>query len=116
MKPRNDAIRKCAAKLREFLENNGCFIHQEEEYKAIVFDEYFSTQIETTICETPETDDEDDYEIFFKGIHFKGEIGAFIYFKTSDDKNPIFTLKECNSDTNKMDAYFIGDKKYIINI
>lgn len=30
MKPRNDAIRKCAAKLREFLENNGCFIHQEE--------------------------------------------------------------------------------------
>lgn len=30
MKPRNDAIRKCAAKLREFLENNGCFIQQEE--------------------------------------------------------------------------------------
>jgi len=30
MKPRNDAIRKCAAKLKEFLENNGCFVHQEE--------------------------------------------------------------------------------------
>ena len=30
MKPRNDAIRKCAAKLKEFLENNGCWVQQDE--------------------------------------------------------------------------------------
>ena len=30
MKPRNDAIRKCAAKLKEYLENNGCFVQQDE--------------------------------------------------------------------------------------
>lgn len=75
------------------------------------FDNSFSNHKETIICETREN--KDDSTIFFKAIHFKGEVGAFIYFKTNNDANPIFTLKECNSQ-NKMEKYFLDDKTYTI--
>jgi hypothetical protein len=85
-----------------------------KKYKAIVFDESLDKKDESDICDVHEEKEDEDLNIFFKCIHFKGEIGAFIYFKTNNDPNPFFTLKEVTSH-NRVEKYFNEDKTYTID-
>ena len=39
-------------------------------------------------------DKEEDDDIFFKGIWYRGEIGIFVYYKNYSGTNPIFAMKE----------------------
>ena len=72
-----------------------CFFQKPNYYYAIgVFDE------ETKGDQVNNLDtgyNENDYEIFFKGIHLKGEIGVFIYYK-SLTSTPSICFKYINSD------------------
>ena len=43
-------------------------------------------------------------KIFFKGIHLKGEIGFFIYFKSDSIQYPSFSILECDDELN-MNTY-----------
>ena len=90
------------------------FFHKDKKYKVIIFDESLSKDTESDICDVHDEKEDEDLNIFFKCIHFKGEIGAFIYFKTNNDPNPFFTLKEVNS-KNKVEEYFKDDKTYTID-
>ena len=91
------------------------FFHRDSKYKIIVFDESLNKRVESDIYDVHEEKEDEDLNIFFKCIHFKGEIGAFIYFKTNNDSNPYFTLKEVNSHNNKVEKYFNDDTTYTID-
>ena len=59
------------------------------------------TQVEDSLLYNPNNFGE---RIFFKGIHLKGEIGFFIYFKTKDIQYPSFSILQCNNRLN-METY-----------
>ena len=88
------------------------FIHHGKHYRIIAYNKEFKQKEDTEICESREYKDEDK-TIFFKGIHFKEEIGAFLYFKTIDNLKPEFTLLKCKDD-NKMEKFINNNNgKYI---
>ena len=79
-----------------------CFFLSEENQIIIkVYDSDFSSSKTTSFYDP--TINFGALEIFFKGIHLKGEIGFFIYFK--EGKNyPTFSVLQCNNDKT-MTAY-----------
>ena len=81
-----------------------CFYQNEKnkKYNILTFNESFAntSQSYTQLIEASE-----EYNLFYKAIHLKEEIGAFIYFINSDDKNPIFSLKICYHKDNKFYDY-----------
>jgi hypothetical protein len=75
-----------------------CFYYNNYRYTISAINESF---VNTSHSYTQFLDPSSKYDLFFKAIHLKGEIGAFIYFMNDDDKNPIFSLKICNHEDNK---------------
>jgi hypothetical protein len=82
-----------------------CFYKNEKnkKYNILTLNESFVNTSQSYTQFTEEASDE--YDLFFKAIHLKGEIGAFIYFMNDDDKNPIFSLKICHHEDNKFYDY-----------
>ena len=78
-----------------------------------VYDSDFSRSVETSFYD-PSSYQSD---IFFKGIHFKGEIGFFIYFKENNNY-PTFSILQCKDDKS-MTTYLNYDNidinKYTFN-
>ena len=46
-----------------------------------------------------------DTNLFYKAIHFKKEIGVFIYYLSIDDTYPIASIKNCNHKDNRFYNY-----------
>ena len=88
-----------------------CFYQRYDYVYTIIAFNISSTSLdtfsETEILKARESNE--DKKIFFKGIHLKEEIGAFIYFKTINDKNPILILKKCNSENKMINYSSFGD-------
>ena len=82
-----------------------CFYQNEKnkKYNILTLNESFVNTSQSYTQFTEEASDE--YDLFYKAIHLKGEIGAFIYFMNDDDKNPIFSLKICHHEDNKFYDY-----------
>ena len=40
------------------------------------------------------------YDLFFKAIHFKKEVGVFVYYVKDDDKKPFLSIKYCKHEDN----------------
>ena len=57
---------------------------------------------ERAIIHTPSSFDSNT---FFKGIHLKGEIGFFIYFKENTCTYPTFSLLQYNNESKEMESY-----------
>ena len=75
-----------------------CFYQKNNlKYTIVTIDEDFNntSQNYTTIATASE-----DINTFFKAIHFKKEIGAFIYYINITDIYPIFSLKYCSEEDN----------------
>ena len=81
-----------------------CFYQNEKnkKYNILTLNESF---VNTSQSYTYLMEASDEYNLFYKAIHLKEEIGAFIYFINSDDKNPIFSLKICHHEDNKFYDY-----------
>jgi hypothetical protein len=73
---------------------------------AYLFDKPYYTYVEDIIPS-------EDYNTFFKSIHFKKEIGIFIYFLADDENYPIITIKSCNEETNLFEDYKHYSRIYI---
>ena len=85
-----------------------CFFHKINNYLTIiVFGKNFTNRNETNNLEyeVVETEDEDDEDLFFKGIHLKEEIGAFIYFLSSTTQKPTLILKEIDEDIKNYSSF-----------
>ncbi len=91
-----------------------CFYHKKNNCLTIIaFKKNFTIMNEkdNQQYEVVKTKDKDDNQnIFFKGIHLKEEIGAFIYFESSNTKNPILVLKKFDEEGIKNYSSF-GDIK-----
>ena len=75
-----------------------CFYQSNKnKYTILTLNESF---VNTSQAYTNLVDASDKYDLFFKAIHLKKEIGAFIYYVNSDDKNPILSLKYCKHENN----------------
>jgi len=76
-----------------------CFYRNEKnkKFNILTLNESF---VNTSQSYTQFIEASDEYNLFFKAIHLKEEIGAFIYFINSNDKNPIFSLKICHHEGN----------------
>ena len=76
-----------------------CFYQNEKnkKYNILTLNESF---VNTSQSYTQLAEASDEYNLFFKAIHLKEEIGAFIYFINSDDRNPSFSLKICHHEDN----------------
>ena len=76
-----------------------CFYQNEKNYKynILTFNESF---VNTSQSYTQLTQASTEYNLFYKAIHLKKEIGAFIYFVNNDDKSPILSLKICHHEDN----------------
>ena len=80
-----------------------CFYNDNNKnYIMIAYNNDLSTEEKSEILdsETNSTLSKGIY-IFYKCIHFKKEIGAFIYFLSANDYYPIFTFKEYLSENNQ---------------
>jgi hypothetical protein len=61
---------------------------------------------------------EENANIFFKGIHFKKEIGVFMYYTSISSTNPIISFKIVDKDKREMVNYNLGNvepNKYNLN-
>ena len=77
-----------------------CFyLNRENKLMARAYDSELSNPIETKVNKPPYTYPE---SIFFKSIHFKGEIGFYLYFRESNYLK--FSILQCNDDR-KMSPY-----------
>ena len=89
-----------------------CFYHKINNYLTIIsFEKNFTIKNETNYLEDEVVKTEDDYNknIFFKGIHLKEEIGAFIYFESSNTQKPTLILKQFDEDIKNYSSF--GDVK-----
>ena len=86
-----------------------CFYNKKNNYLTIiVFNKNFTNRNETNgvECQIIETqEDQDDEKLFFKGIHLKGEIGAFIYFESYDIQNPTLILKQFDEEIKNYSSF-----------
>ena len=74
-----------------------CFYQKINNYLTIIaFEKNFTINNATnyTEYEVVKTEDDSNTKIFFKGIHLKKEIGAFIYFESSNTQNPTLFFKQ----------------------
>ena len=72
-----------------------CFYNNKNNYLTIIaFDKDFTIRNESSGVESQIIQTHDDESLFFKGIHLKEEIGAFIYFESSHTQNPTLILKQ----------------------
>jgi hypothetical protein len=89
-----------------------CFYHKINNYLTIIlFEKNFTIRNETSHIEDEVVKTEDDHNnnIFFKGIHLKEEIGAFIYFESSNTQKPTLILKQFDEDIKNYSSF--GDVK-----
>jgi hypothetical protein len=89
-----------------------CFYHKINNYLTIIlFEKNFTIRNETSHIEDEVVKTEDDHNnnIFFKGIHLKEEIGAFIYFESSKTQKPTLILKQFDEDIKNYSSF--GDVK-----
>ena len=95
-----------------------CFYHNNNKYTILAVNESF---VNTSHGYTQFLDSPNKYNLFFKAIYFKKEIGAFIYYVNSDDKAPILSIKYCNHRDNTFYNYnnfgsvSIGKKEFNSN-
>ena len=72
-----------------------CFYNNKHNYLTIIaFDKNFTIRNESSDVESQIIKTDDDESLFFRGIHLKEEIGAFIYFESSHTQNPTLILKQ----------------------
>ena len=79
-----------------------CFYYNNYKYTILAINESFSN---TTINYTQFLDAPSKYNLFFKAIHFKKEVGAFIYYANDDDKKPFLSIKYCKNEDNMFYNY-----------
>ena len=78
-----------------------CFYLNEQKHLRIkAYNSDFSNWVETSVYD-PNYYDQNN---FFKGIHLKGEIGFFIYFKTNVNY-PTISILQCNNDRSMTKYY-----------
>ena len=80
--------------------------HNDFRFLMMVLDQLNNKQFNTTLDSGDSTGNE--INSFYKGIHFKKEIGFFVYYRSLNYKNPLFSLKYVNS-TLGMNTYRFYD-------
>ena len=89
-----------------------CFYQKINNYLTIIaFEKNFTINNATnyTEYEVVKTEDDSNTKIFFKGIHLKKEIGAFIYFESSNTQNPTLFFKQFDEEIKNYSS--LGDVK-----
>ena len=101
---RKSTINKVIASCFETeLNKIACFYQKTDlKYQIVTLDEDFNrdTQAYTTLSTALV-----HFDLFFKAIHFKNEIGIFIYYTDIIDEYPIISLKYCSNEDNKFYNY-----------
>ena len=85
-----------------------CFVEKDDyNYVAIIYDENLTQLSENIILSGDFTKENED--IFYKCIHFKGEIGIFSYYLSYSNVSPIISFKQANTSTQLIDYNNYGN-------
>ena len=71
------------------------YLNTDKKIKVKAYNDSNFNQAQESLVYSPNSFSE---KIFFKGIHLKGEIGFFIYFKTDSINYPSFSILQCNNE------------------
>ena len=80
-----------------------CFYLNNNRYTILAINESFinTSHNYTQIIVSPSK----SYDHFFKAIHFKKEVGVFIYYSNDNDKKPYLSIKYCKNEDNMFYNY-----------